>query len=299
MRAWLAAHRYALRRALARLAARPFATALEVLVIALAMALPLAFALVVENVQAFAARHPAIPEISVFLALDAKPADIERIGRQLQAEQRVEAVRFVSRTEAHERLRRSSALADVLAALPENPLPDAYVLRVRAGDAGGLDALVRELSGWPQVAKVQLDSEWAHRLDALVRIGRLAAAGLGLVLAIAMLAVTFNTVRLQLLQQRDEIELVRLIGATDAFVRRPYLYFGILQGLLGAALALALVAAASIAAAAELARISAVYGTAWALEPVPEPAAAGVLLIGASLGGAAAWLSSTRTLRAR
>jgi cell division transport system permease protein len=211
----------------------------------------------------------------------------------------VEAVRFVSRAEAQERLRQSPALADVLAALPENPLPDAYVVRVRAGDASGLDALAHELAGWPQVAKVQLDSAWAHRLDALVRIGRLAAAGLGLVLALAMLAVTFNTVRLQLLQQRDEIELVRLIGATDAFVRRPYLYFGLLQGLLGAALALALVAAASIAAAAELARISAVYGSSWALEPVPAMAAAVVLATGAALGCAAAWLSATRTLRAR
>lgn len=299
MRAWLAAHRYALGCALARLGARPLATFLEILVLAIAMALPLAFALVVENVHAFAARHPATPEISLYLALDASAADVERIGRQLRAADGVDTVRFISRTEARERLRRSPALAPVLEALPSNPLPDAYVLRVRAPDAGRLEALARDLATWPQVAKVQLDSAWAQRLDALVRVGRIGTVALSLVLAVAMVAVTFNTVRLQMLQQREEIEVSRLIGATDAFVRRPYLYFGSLQGLCGAAAALLLVALTGALATDELAALSTAYGTTLELQPVPLVFVVAVLGSGMALGYGAAWLCATRALRAR
>jgi cell division transport system permease protein len=299
MRPWLAAHAYSLRRALVRLGARPAASVLETVVLAIALALPLALMLVVENVRALAAAHPATPEISLYLSLDASPADRERIGEQLRRLQGADAVRFVSRAEAYERLRQSAALAEVLEALPANPLPDAYTVRVRAADANRLEALAQELSAWPQVAKVQVDSQWAQRLDALVRLGRAAAGGLALVFAAAMVTITFNTVRLQLLQQREEIDLSRLIGATDAFLRRPYLYFGALQGLLGAATALALVAASHVLAARELAAISVVYGISLDLQPVPPALVGGVLGVGAGLGYAAAWISVATSLRAR
>jgi cell division transport system permease protein len=299
MRAWLAAHAYSLRRALARLGARPFASGLEVLVLAIAFALPLGFLLVVENVRALAARHPATPELSLYLALDATPADSERIGEQLRRLDGAEAVRFVSRADAYERLRQSAVLAEVLEALPANPLPDAYTIRLRTNDASRLEVLARELSAWPQVAKVQVDSQWAQRLDALVRLGRAGAGGLGLVFAAAMVAITFNTVRLQLLQQREEIDLSRLIGATDVFLRRPYLYFGALQGLLGAAAAAALVAAGHAWAARELADLSIVYGNSIDLQPLPAGLAGAVLGAGAGLGYMAAWLSVSLALRAR
>jgi cell division transport system permease protein len=299
MKAWLAAHAYSLRSALARFGSRPIASSLEAIVLAVALALPLAFMLLVENVRALAAGHPATPEISLYLALDAGPADIDRIGRQLSGIEGAENIRYVPKAQAYERLRQSTALADILEALPANPLPDAFTIRVRDADANRLRQLEHEIAAWPRVARVQLDSEWAHRLDSLIRIGWAAAAVLGVILALAMVAIVFNTVRLQLLQQREEIVLSRLIGATDAFVRRPFLYFGVLEGLVGAALALALVAAAHALAATELSEISVTYGAMLELQPLPWTVAAAVLGTGAMLGYAAAGLAATRMLRAR
>ena len=298
MKSWLAAHRYAARRALARYARRPLAALFESGVLGIALALPLAFLLAVENVRSFAARHPATPEMSIYLALGANAEEIERVAERLRGIEGAE-VRFVSRAEASKRLRQSIALADVLDALPENPLPDAFTLRLAAADAGHLEALRSEVEGWPRVARVQLDSEWAQKLDALVRTGRLAAAALGVLLGLAMLAVTFNTVRLQMLQQREEIEVSRLIGATDAFLRRPYLYFGALQGFFGAAIALSLIAAMHALASREFANLSMTYGTALMLQPLPWAGAGSVLGAGAALGCAAAWLCAARAARAR
>jgi cell division transport system permease protein len=270
----------------------------ESAVLGIALALPLAFLLAVENVRNLAARHPATPEMSIYLALDADAAEVERVAERLRGISGAE-IRFIPRAEASKRLRQSAALADVLDALPENPLPDAFTVRLDAADAQRLDALRSEVSGWPRVGRVQVDSEWAQKLDALVRTGRVAATGLGVLLGLAMLAVTFNTVRLQMLQQQEEIEVSRLIGATDAFIRRPYLYFGALQGFFGAAIALSLVAAVHARAAQEFSSLSASYGTILELLPLPMGSAAGVLGAGTALGCGAAWLCAERAARAR
>src|SRR5690606_7736156 len=139
MRAWLAAHRHALRSALAQFSRRPAASLFEAAVFGIALALPLGFLVIVENVRALAERHPATPEISVFLVRAATAADIDRIGERLRGIRESESVRFVSRADAAERLRRSVALAEVLNALPENPLPDAFTLRLQEADAGRLE----------------------------------------------------------------------------------------------------------------------------------------------------------------
>ena len=299
MKPWLAAHGYALRSALVRLARRPLGTLLEASVLAIALALPVAFLLAVENLRALTARHPATPEISVYLELDATPADAARLAERLNGIPDAQAVYFVSKAEAAAHLRRSAGLGDVLEALPENPLPDAFTVRVPGAGPDRLEALRAEVSGWPRVARAQVDSDWGRRLDALLRAGRTAGVALGLVLAVAMVAITFNTVRLQMLQQREEIELSRLLGATEAFVRRPYLYFGTLQGLLGGCLALALVAAAHGLAARELAFLSVAYETSLSLRPLPWGGAAVVVATACALGYVAAWLCAARAAGAR
>lgn len=298
MRAWLAAHRYALRNALAQFARRPLASLFEAAVFGIALALPLGFLVIVENVRALATRHPATPEISVFLARAASPADIDRVAERLRVIRESESVRLVTRAEAAERLRRSAALAEVLDALPDNPLPDAFTVRLQPVDAARLEALRSQIASWAQVERVQVDFDWARKLDALVRAGRIGALALGLLLGAAMVAVVFNTVRLQMLRSREEIELSRLIGATEAFVRRPYLYFGLLLGFFGSALALAILWLAFALTGYEFDYISNAYGGSLALEPVPGEAPALVLAGGTLLGGLAAWLSGARAYRA-
>jgi cell division transport system permease protein len=299
VKGWLAAHRYSARSALARYARRPIAALFESAVIGIALALPLAFLLTVEHVRSIAARHPATPEISIYLTLDASGEQIESLRQRLVRIDGALDVRFVSKAEATQRLRRSASLADVLDALPANPLPDAFTVRLTGTDPGRLDALAAELASLPTIARVQVDSDWAQKLDALVRTGRLAAAGLTALLVGAMLAVTYNTVRLQMLQRRDEITLSHLIGATAAFVRRPFIYFGALQGFFGAAVALVLVAALNALAAGELAALSVAYGIRLELQPIPWPVAPSVLVAGTALGCLAAWLCAAQAQRAR
>ena len=298
MKSWLAAHGYALRSAAIRLVRRPVTALFESAILGIALALPVGFVLAVENVRAFAVRHPAGPELSVYLALDASPADAERLAADLKAIDGAE-VRFVSKAEALERLRQSPAMADVLEVLPGNPLPDAFVVRLRGAEAATIEAQRARIGSWAQVAQVQVDSAWARKIEGLARTARLAALALGLTLGLAMTAVVFNTVRLQMLQQREELELARLIGATNAFLRRPYLYFGLLQGLLGGAAAVALLAAAHAGARRELTELTRIYGFPLAVQSVPPEAQGAVLALGAGLGLAAAWLCAARRLWAR
>jgi len=298
LKAWISAHAYAVRGAWARLRRRPFAALFESVLLGLVLALPLAFGLLVENVRSTAARHPASPELSVFMALDAVPADVKRVASDLGAIAGA-SVRFVPKSQALARLRQSPALAEVLEALGENPLPDAFVVRLRDADAGRLERTRTQIGAWPAIARVQVDSQWARQVDGLGRTLRAAALALGLVLALATGGVVFNTVRLQMLQQREELELSRLVGATDAFLRRPYLYFGLFQGTLAALVAIAFLVAAQAWAANEIDALSAAYGFPWGLEPVPPEALVGVLVFGAALGLGAAWCCAERHLWAR
>src|SRR2546425_8277855 len=135
-------------------------------------------------------------------------------------------------------------MQEVIASLRRNPLPDAFVVTLAASDPALADQLELQFKSLSKVAHVQADSAWVRRLDALLRLGRTAVVLLSALLGLALVAVTFNTIRLQILTQRDEIDLCRLIGATHAYIRRPFFYLGSLLGLLGGVAALAIVLAA-------------------------------------------------------
>ncbi len=296
MRAWAGAHAWAFAAAVRRLARHPVATVFEVAVVGLALALPLGFVMMLESVRSFVGLHPAAPEISVFLALGSEEALIRSTHDRLAKLGEVESVRFVPRQEALVTLRKSPALADVLEALPDNPLPDAFTVRARDLDPGGLERLRTEIARWPGVALVQLDSAWVRKAAAAVEVGRAIAWVLAILFGVAALAVTFNTIRLQMLDRRNEIELARLIGATNGYIRRPFVYFGALQGFFGGAVALGLGALASHWAARGLESFSATYGASLRLEPVSADLALAALGMATLLGASAAWLAANRYL---
>ena len=285
--------------AIRRLARHPLATLLEVLVLSIALALPVSLYVTVQSVRTFAGHHPTEPEISVFLALGTGVKEIGSVKEWLVKLEDVERVSFVSRQEASSTLRKSAALAEVLDALPDNPLPDAFVVRVRDGDPARLERLQTEIARWPHVALVQVDSVWARKVQAAAQVGQAAALLLSAMFGIAALAITFNTVRLQMLQRRSEIELARLIGATNGYIRRPFVYFGGLQGLLGGAGALAIVAAGIRLLSPALSDFSVAYGTKVEIESTPSEYALMFLAATTLLGSAAAWLAASRHLWAR
>jgi len=296
MKAWFWNHVGAFGGTLGRLFRAPVATLLNVGVLGIALALPAGFYVILANVQGYARVFAADPRLSVFLAMDAPAKDVEAIGARLREHGNVRGVRYVPREEALKQLRARTGLADVIDSLPENPLPDAFVVEPRDPTPLALEALRDEVRGWPKVAHVELDAVWARRLEAGLHVARLAVWLLGVLFAFALIAVTFNTIRLQILTRREEIEVAKLIGATDPFIRRPLLYFGSLQGLAGGLTAWAIVAISLYLLNNALSSLSQLYGTRIELQQLRWEDGLSLLAFAAALGWLGAWLSVNQHL---
>ena len=297
MTAWLRLHWMAFNATIAKLASTPFATLLNVLVIGVALALPAgAYALLV-NLQTAARNIPSDPEFSVFLLLDARKGDIADLDKRLKGLAGVARVEFRSREAALEEFRKHPSMGDVIAALDKNPLPDAFVVRMADNDADALERLAEKVRGWANVEHVQVDAAWVRRVAAAVNVGRLSVLVLTGLLSFALLAVTFNTIRLQILTQRDEIEVSKLLGATNGTIRRPFYYYGALLGLLGGGAALAIVFGAFMLLNQSVAEFARLYASDFRLGALPAADMAAILGFAAALGLAGAWLSVSRHLR--
>jgi cell division transport system permease protein len=294
---WLLVHLDTLRESLARLAHQPVASALNVIVIGIALSLPAGFYIGLNNLQSFSRQLSSDPQVSIFMSVDASAADVASVEQRLKSNPEIGRVEFISREQALARLKRGAGLSDVLANLGRNPLPDAFVVTARSNDPSMLEALHDQARKWPKVEHVQLDAEWARRLDAALNVGRMLVTVLAVLLAVALVAVTFNTIRLQILTRRDEIEVSKLIGATNPFIRRPFLYFGALQGLAGGFAALSILAIAVLVLNIQLADLSGLYGTLFKLEWAGIGDTLILLSFSAALGWLGAWLSVSRHLR--
>lgn len=290
MKRFIAQHLAALRDALHRLLAAPLNTLLSLLVIGIALALPSAGWVVLDNLRGITGSASGVQQVSLFMALDASKKDVEEIESRLR-EAQPGRWRFVPRDEALKRLQASEGMAEVIASLPKNPLPDAFIVEPEDTQPDALERLASSFSGWPKVAHVQLDTDWVKRFNTFLRIGKLSIALLASLLAGALVAVTFNTIRLQILAQASEIEVARLIGATDAFIRRPFQYFGALQGALGGLFAALLVSSAGLLLAAPVGELVALYGGNFVLRGLSPVNIAAMAAIGAVLGWLGAQLS--------
>ncbi len=297
MNAWLAQHFRALAWALSRLAAAPVNTLLSLLAVGIALALPAGGQMLLGNALQIARNANAAPQVSLFLSLDADRKAVDDITTRLKNNPQVKELRYIPRSEALKRFQAREGLAELLAALPSNPFPDAFVVTPRNADPTAMDALRDEFRQWPKVEHVQLDSAWVRRLDALLRLGRTSVVVLAALLGLGLVAITFTTIRLQVVSQRAEIELSRLLGATDAFICRPFYYFGAVQGLFGGAVAWLIVLAVTLALRAPVAELAALYHASAALQPLGVPDSLLLLAFAAGLGWLGAALSLGRHLR--
>ncbi|HZD20410.1 MAG TPA: permease-like cell division protein FtsX [Burkholderiales bacterium] len=285
MRAWLRQHREALARAARRVGV------LNTLVIGVALALPAGGYALLESLRALTGRLSLEPQISLFL--DAKRTDVDALAARIKRDTRVRGLRFVPREEALREIGGVQGVPELVEALGRNPLPDGFVIST-ANES--VEPLAAELAKLPGVAHVQADALWARRLASLARVARAALWLLAGLLGAALVAVTFNTIRLQILTQREEIEVSKLLGATDAFVRRPFYYAGLLQGLVGGAIALALVYASLALLNRQIAPLAATYGSDFRLAFLGSDDAAAVLALAGALGWLGAHLSIGRHL---
>jgi cell division transport system permease protein len=293
--AWLRQHWQSFSLTLARLAGNPIATLLNVMVIGVALALPLGGYMLLQNLGSVTRRVTGNPQVSLFLAPEAGKADIAALGARLKQMPGVRAVRFISREQALEGLKRYENMADVIAALQSNPLPDAFVLET-GGGASELETLEPELKALPKIAHVQLDSAWVKRLESLLALGRRAVLILAALLAFGLVAVTFNTIRLQILTQKDEIEVSTLIGATNAFIRRPFFYLGLIHGALGALAALAIVYVCMLILNQSILVLARLYGSDFRLGFFGFPDCLALLAFAAVLGWLGAYVSVSKHL---
>ncbi|MBS0211812.1 MAG: ABC transporter permease [Proteobacteria bacterium] len=293
VRHWLGLHAHGLFSSLGRMAQRPLAAAMTIAMMAIAIALPVALWLTLANVQRFSGSVQASRQVTVFLHQDIGMNRADAIAAQLRARHDVATVTLRSPEEGLAEFRKMSGLAPAIDALDDNPLPP--VLLIDPNDDGA--AVAASLAAMPEVDVVQQDAVWRERLSAWLSFGTRIAWVLAIALGAGALLVVGNTVRLDIQHRSEEIGVLQFLGATDGFVRRPFLYLGALYGLASGALALGLLALAGFAIGPALNRLVASYGSHFALH---GPGGIGIAaLLGGPLllGWLGAWLATGHHLR--
>lgn len=233
MKQWLNQHLQALQLVISRMRRNAGAAIMMCCVMGVTLCLPGILYIIVDNLNRLAGDIQSEPRISLFLKLDSTPGTIAKLDKQLQNHPEIKSYRFVNKDTAWQQLQENSGTADVAGDLEKNPLPDAYFVQPKTLDPAAVDHLQKEMQQWPGVELAQVDANWVKRLYSLLQLGKKAILVLAALLGFALIAIIGNTIRLQILTQREEIEVSKLMGATDNFIRRPFLYAGAFYGLGG------------------------------------------------------------------
>jgi cell division transport system permease protein len=299
MNQWLERHFQTLVGSLGRLWQQPFATLLTIVVIGIALALPACLHVLVQNVRTASGGWSSALDISVYMKPDATLEQARRAAERIRQRRDVDAVTLIEADAALAEFRRNSGFGSALDALKDNPLPHALVVRPDAEfrDAGRVQTLSQELRKIEGVEIVQLDTEWVSRFNAIldvVRRGVFLAAGL---FALGILVIVGNTIRLDIENRRGEIEVTKLVGGSDAFVRRPFLYNGVWYGLTGGITAGIIVAIVVAVLSDPVQRIAGLYGSKFELQGVGLVGWLALLSGGALLGWLGSFIVATRELR--
>jgi len=297
LRAWLESHRASLIDSLRRLARQPIGSFFTCLVMAIALSLPMGLALLLDSVERLGGSWQRAAQVSVYLDLKASEQRGEALRDEIAAMEDVAEAQWISREQALEEFQQLSGLGDALRELPENPLPGVVLVTPREIDKARLEALRLRLAELPDVNQAQLDLLWVERLSAILKLGERFVFGLTLLLVLALLLVIGNTIRLHIENRRTEIEVIKLVGGTDGYVRRPFLYMGALYGLGAGLLAWAVLAYGLNWLDQAVVRLAGLYGSDFALLGVPLGDGFSLVLGAVLLGYIGAWLAVARHLR--
>jgi cell division transport system permease protein len=299
MTAWLTRHVQTCIGSLGRLSQHSLATLMTTLVIGIALALPACLHLLVTNAQRAVGGWNRAITVSVYLKRPTPADEARRVAERIRQRRDIDDVELTTSDEALKAFRKESGFGEAIDALNENPLPHALVLRPGENyvSPAHLASLAADLQKLPSVDVVQLDTAWVERLNAILdglRRGILLAAAL---LAVGILVIVGNTIRLDIQNRRDEIEVTKLVGGSDAFVRRPFLYSGVWYGIGGGILAWVVTAVVLAALREPVARIAGLYGSGFQLSGLGLEA--GGILVGAGilLGWLGSYVAATRHLR--
>lgn len=299
MTAWLTRHIQTLIGSLGRLSKQKLATFLTMLVIGIALALPACLHVVISNAQRATGAWSRALDISVFLKRPTSVEEARQIADRIGKRRDVAEVELITAEDGLKELKRDSGFGEVLDALNENPLPHTIVVRPAPDYASAehLASLAESIRELPSVDIVQLDTGWVERLNAILTAVDRAVVIATAVLALGVLVIVGNTIRLDIQNRRPEIEVVKLVGGSDAFVRRPFLYSGVWYGLGGAVLAWVITSLAVAALKAPIGRIAALYGSQFEVTALGLADAGRLLLTGVALGWLGSFISASRHLR--
>lgn len=293
----LAHHRDSLRRALSELLGAPVASLLTLLVLAIAIGLPALLQVGLNNLGVLAGRWDDAAQISLFLKPELELADAEALALRLAQRPDISELKLINRDAALAELKQGSGFSEAIAQLDSNPLPHVLAVTPSEPEPVRAEQLLAELQAVPEVAMAQLDITWVKRLSGLLALGErlllLVGAGLGL----GVLLVIGNTIRLAVHNRREEIEVLKLVGASDSFVRRPFLYNGLVLGVLAGGLAWGLIELSLLALAGPVANLSGLYGSHFQLLGLIPLEGVALLALAGALGWLGAYAAVGRHLR--
>jgi cell division transport system permease protein len=285
--------------ALGRLRAGRGASIMTAAVIGIALALPAAFLTVLDNLQSITGDVGTGTRASLFLRLDSGPDQWQALAERLRAREDVTGVTLITPDQALMEFRAHSGLGDAVELLQENPLPAVLVVEpMPALSPAAVDRLVAGLHDEPLVEQLRLDREWLKRLHAIMQLAQRGVWVIALLLALTVVLVVGNTIRLDIQNRRDEIVIMKLIGGTDAFVRRPFLYTGLWYGIIGGLLSCLLVESGRLLLAGPVAELARLYDSAFRLAGVGFSGGVTLLMAGTLLGLLGSWLAVGRHLAA-
>ncbi len=295
---WLTRHASTSLGALGRLSRQPFASLMIILVIGVTLALPAAINVVVKNAQSVSGSWDNALDFSVYLKLDLTVSEAESLARLIGQRADVESVDLVTAEEALAEFKQQSGFGDALDQLDGNPLPHALTVRPGPGNTGAsLTLLQEEIGNLPETELVQVDTEWVQRFHAILDIVRQAIAIGAALLGIAIVVIVGNTIRLDIENRREEIEVTKLIGASNAFVRRPFLWTGFWYGLLGGSFALLLVQYGLYLLHDPVTRLAGLYQGNIAVSTLGLAESAAIIGVAVFLGLFASWTTAARHMR--
>lgn len=297
-RTWIEQHRQGFRSSLARLGGRPWASVLTGLVMGVALSLPLLLHVVLVNARDLSGGLREAREFTVFLDPQISIEAARKMADELG--QRDDVLEVVTRSpeQGLAEFRKLSGFSEALDVLRENPLPSVLVLKPRQQEVSIDPPLLDELKADPRVDMVQYDAAWRQRLTAILEFGERVLWSLMVLLGLATLLVVGNTVRMDIQARAEEIAVIQLMGASDGYVRRPFLYAGLWYGVLGGLLAVIAVAMVELAVRTPLLDLLASYGNRFDLRGLGWKQAMAVIGASALLGWSGAWLVCTRYLLA-
>ena len=281
---YLLRHVQVLLAALGQMARAPLATLLTLTVIGITLALPSGLYVMLDNLERLSAGWDRDAQASLFLKRSVSEAGVHKLAQQIRAMSSVAGVDYISREAALAEFKKQSGFGTALNALDSNPLPAVLVVRLAADNPAAIESLMVTLAGLPGVELAQLDIEWLRRLAALLHLAERAVAILAALLSLAVLLIIGNTIRLAVVNRQTEIEIIQLVGGTPGFVRRPFLYSGLLQGLLGGLFAWLLVEASLLLLSGPVRELAGLYGSSFALTGLGFDQGLSLTLAGALLG---------------